>query len=336
MSTPTVQVVDEYNELIAPARDMVLSAPPVAVSLAELLAAEFPPRQVLMKPWLLSQSLNMIYSWRGVGKTYLALLIAYALASGGKALGWTAPEPVPVLYVDGEMPGAALRERVARIVEAADTEPPDGSLRFVTPDCQPHGIMPDLATYEGQAALGAVLGDAMVIVLDNLSCLVRHADGRENEAESWLVVAEWGLRMRAAGRSVLFVHHAGKGGQQRGTSKREDLLDTSILLKRPSDYTPDQGARFEIHFEKARALHGADVEPIEAALTTDGAGRQSWVMRPVADAIDRQMIELAELGVSQAEIARELDCHRSTVLRTLRRAQDEGRYRPPSGGRRRG
>lgn len=324
------QQIDEFTEVIhVPG---ARGGAPVAVDLADLLAANFPPRQMLMAPWLQTQSLGMIYAWRGVGKTHVALGIAYALASGGEFLGWTAPDPVPVLYLDGEMPGAALRERMARIVEAATTEPPAGHLRFITPDVQADGIMPDLATYEGQDAVQAVLGDALVIVVDNLSCLVRRA-GKENEAESWQIVAEWGLRMRAAGRSVVFIHHAGKGGQQRGTSKREDLLDTSILLKRPSDYMPEEGARFEIHFEKARALFGKDVDPVEAKLVTDATGRQSWTLRPVTEGTEHQMIELAELGLSQADIAREMGCHRSTVLRTLRRAEDEGRYRPPASGR---
>jgi putative DNA primase/helicase len=37
---------------------------------------------------------------------------------------------------------------------------------------------------------------------------------------------------------LLIVHHTGKGGEQRGTSRREDVLDTSISLRRPADYAP--------------------------------------------------------------------------------------------------
>ncbi len=323
----TVESQDPHTEILR-IHTPIAGKPPIALDLASLLTTSFPERRMLLSPWLQSQSLNMLYAWRGVGKTHVALSIAYALASGGAFLGWKSAEPVPVLYLDGEMPGAALRERVARIVESAANEPPESFLRFVTPDCQHDGIMPDLATYEGQHSIERVLGDAQVIIVDNLSCLVRHSGASENDAESWLMVAEWGLRMRASGRSVLFIHHAGKNGNQRGTSKREDLLDTSILLKRPSDYTADEGARFEIHFEKARALFGQEVEPIEATLTTDAKGTQTWTMRPVAEAADQQMIEMAELGLSQAEIARELGYNRSTVCRALNKAQQEGRYRP--------
>jgi hypothetical protein len=252
--------------------------------------------------------------------------IAYALASGSEFLDWKAPEPVPVLYLDGEMPGAALRERLARIVASNDREPPEGFLRFMTPDLQPAGVMPNLAEIEGQDAIESQLGDARVIVVDNLSCMVR--GGKENEGDSWVPIAEWALRMRATGRSVIFIHHAGKGGAQRGTSKREDLLDVVILLKRPADYVATEGARFEVHFEKARSLFGQEVAAIEATLHTDGKGLQEWKTGTVADASEEQMIGLMELGLSQAEVARELGCHRSTVMRTLKKAEAEGRYKP--------
>ena len=298
----------------------------VAVSAHDLLAREFPPREVLLDPWLTSQALVMIHAWRGVGKTHVALGIAYALSSAGSFLGWTASKPTSVLYIDGEMPGAALRDRLARLVTDSDSDAAPGVLRFITPDLQPGGMVPDLSTQEGQRAIDEVLGDATVIVVDNLSCLAR--SGKENEGDSWQPVAEWALRMRASGRSVIFIHHSGKGGQQRGTSKREDLLDVVIALKRPTDYTPQQGARFEIHFEKARSLHGQEVEPVEAALEMLPDGRQAWATRTASVVADKAMIELAELGLPHAEIARELGCHRSTVLRALRKAQEEGRYIP--------
>src|SRR3712207_8616616 len=44
-------------------------------------------------------------------------------------------------------------------------------------------------------------------------------------------------------RAVLFIHHQGKGGTQRGTSRKEDVLDTVIALRRPDDYSPAEGAR---------------------------------------------------------------------------------------------
>lgn len=300
--------------------------PPVIVDAATLLARTFKPRVQLLSPWLTTQSLTMIYARRGVGKTHMALGVAYALASGGEFLGWEAAEPVRVLYLDGEMPGADLKQRLASIIANSPNEPPSGHLQIMTPDVQPFGMLPNLYERDGQRAIDAVMGDAQVIIVDNLSCLVR--GGKENEGESWQPVAEWALRMRSAGRSVIFIHHAGKGGQQRGTSKREDLLDTVISLRRPSDYTPDEGARFEVHFEKARALYGEDVDPIDARLQTMSDGKQAWTTRKVSDATDDQIIDMAEMGMTTREIGADLGLNHSTIVRTLARLKDAGRYTP--------
>ena len=299
---------------------------PVVVTSSGLLAAKFPPREQLLSPWLLSQSLSMIYAPRGVGKTHVSLGIAHALGTGGGFLGWKAAAPVGVLFLDGEMPGSDLRHRWERIIASTGRADDEGMVRFMTPDLQPNGVMPNLYNAQGQDAITDAAETSQVIIVDNISALVR--GGKENEGESWQPVAEWALAMRSSGRSVVFIHHAGKTGQQRGTSKREDLLDTVIALRRPADYSPDQGARFELHFEKARALYGEDVTPMEACMVARADDTHEWSLRQVADASEEQMIELAELGLSAREIGAELGVNHSTVVRNLKRLQQDGRYTP--------
>lgn len=72
------------------------------------------------------------------------------------------------------------------------------------------------------------------------------------------------------------VHHAGTNGRQRGRSRREDALDTVIAFRRPEDYSPEHGARFEVHFEKLRnRVDGDAAVPFEAKLaatSTDETG----------------------------------------------------------------
>jgi hypothetical protein len=294
------------------------------VGMQEFIDMELPPRETMLAPWLMTQSLNMIYGWRGVGKTHVSLGISYALACGGKFLTWEADKPRRVLLVDGEMPAPALQERLATIIASSEIMPEPGFLSIITPDLQ-KGAMPDFATHEGQNSVSQIAEQvgAELIVIDNLSCLVR-SGGRENEAESWLSVAEWALLQRQAGRSILFIHHSGKDGQQRGTSKREDLLDVVICLRRPPNYEPASGAVFEVHYEKARHLSGNDVDVIEAQMTVDPDKKSTWACRIIQEATYFRVANLANEGLSQKEIAEELGIDKSNVSRAMSKAREAG------------
>lgn len=112
------------------------------------------------------------------------------------------------------------------------------NLVFLTPDLQEFG-MPDLATNRGQKLIEKYITDEVdLIIVDNLSCLVR--SGKENDGESWLPIQEWALKLRAKGKSVLFIHHSNKNGGQRGTSRKEDVIDNVVCLKHPINYTSDR------------------------------------------------------------------------------------------------
>ena len=54
------------------------------------------------------------------------------------------PSPGGVLYVDGEMPGIVLQERITRIVASSEREAAPGMFRIITPDMQAAG-MPNLS-----------------------------------------------------------------------------------------------------------------------------------------------------------------------------------------------
>ena len=127
------------------------------------------------------------------------------------------------------------------------------------------------------------LSGVELLILDNLSALCR--SGKENEGESWLPVQEWLLRLRQQGHSVLLVHHAGKSGAQRGTSRREDLLDTVVALQHPSDYAVSDGLRCEVHYEKARGFHGQDARPFEVRMQLEGSGAAHWTTSDAEDAL---------------------------------------------------
>jgi putative DNA primase/helicase len=292
-----------------------------ALGLNQFLALDIKPREMVLSPFMPTQGLVEVYAPRGVGKTHTSLGIAYAVASGGEFLRWSAPSARKVLFIDGEMPASTMQERLATIVAGSDKEPPDENyVRIVTPDVQEHGI-PDLGTEEGQASVNVLLDDAELIVLDNISSLMPSV--RENEADDWARVQGWMLELRRQGRAVLFVHHAGKGGDQRGTSRREDVLDTVVKLQRPNNYVASEGARFEVHYGKARGFLGDDARPFEAKLEVrDGVAM--WSVKDLELSSVEQVASLLNEGVAQKDIADMLDLDKSTVSRHARKARGLG------------
>lgn len=285
-----------------------------SITIHDFLAMEITPQALILDPIIPKQGVCMVYAYRGIGKTHVALGIAYAVATGGSFLKWSAPTPRKVLYVDGEMPAVTMQERLARQVQSYDVEPPSSDyLRIITPDLQERGI-PSISTPEGQQAIAQHLGGVELVILDNISTLCR--GGRENESESWNPIQEWSLSLRKRGICVLFIHHAGKNNQQRGASKREDIMDTVISLKRPNDYESSQGARFEVHYEKSRGFTGSDAVPFEAWLKN-----HDWHTSEIEDNEMAKVLMLSQQGVSQRDIAQEMQFSAAKVNRLLKKAK---------------
>jgi hypothetical protein len=286
----------------------------------EFFQLHIPERGMILDPIVPEKGLVMLYASRGIGKTYLACGISYAIATGTKFLKWDASRPRKVLHCDGEMPAADLRERFSQLM-AGGVTPEPGMLQILTADLIDMGIG-NLASAKVQQEIDALLDGIEFLVLDNLSSLTSVI--RDNDAESWNPIQEWLLRLRRRGVSVLIIHHAGKGGEQRGTSRREDVLDTSLSLRRPSDYQTTQGARFEIHFEKARGIHGERAKPFEAQfeLREETA---LWTVREIEDVNLARVKALLDDGLTVREIADETGIPRSTVGRLKKQIEAVGR-----------
>lgn len=291
----------------------------VAINYRELLQKVLPIRENLLDPWLPKAGLCMIYAQRGIGKTFFALEVALAVAYGDSYLSFNAPKPARVLYIDGEMPSNTMQERLAQIEKRKAENPCMIEPIFIMDGLQIES-MPDLSTIAGQAIIESFVEQADLIIIDNISCLCR--SGKENESDSWVIVQEWALQQRREGKSILFIHHAGKSGNQRGTSKREDILDTVINLKHAKDYDPSLGACFELHFEKARNIMGNDIKPLVCQLTENG-----WQFKPLETSNYLKVVELLKEGFKQIDIADELGISKGQVSKLANKAKQSGDYR---------
>jgi hypothetical protein len=187
------------------------------------------------------------------------------------------------------------------------------------------GTQPDLATRDGQLRLMEDWGHPELVVLDNLASLAGFKSG---DPDAWSTLQRFLVLQRQLGRAVLLVHHANKQGAQRGSSRREDVLDLVLALRRPDGYTPREGARMEIHFEKTRGLYGDAVEPIEARLATDGpdgiGGRARWTWGPARTDALTQLVVLLKDGLNPNQAARTLGISKSKSYLLRQRAVERG------------
>jgi len=304
----------------------------VSFSHQELIEKQIPERKFILKPWLPEAAISMVYAPPGVGKSYLCLSAAGTIASGGtlfKTSPWEAPEPKRVLYVDGEMHEADLQMRIKKLFNDLGKNIPDNHLRYINGSWQSEFI-PDLSNPEGQALIEEVIVDqgTKVLFLDNLSTLCR--SGRENETDSWKQMQTWLLQLRWRGIAVVLVHHAGKGKdengkpRQRGTSMREVILESSIVLDHPKDYSEEMGCLFELSYVKARGFYGADAVPLEVKLDEKN-GMFSWLDKKLSVKTYDTIVDMHGEGTTSVkEIASELGISAQAVRKHIRQAKKKG------------
>jgi putative DNA primase/helicase len=298
------------------------------VGLHDFLALRVPPREMLLAPILPERSLSMLYAPRGIGKSWLSLTIGLAVASGSSVLRWTAPRPRRVLFVDGEMLLSDLQTRLNLILAGLNAEIPGDGFRVLAADNTERGI--NLSSSEGQQELERHLDGVDLLILDNLSTLL--PNGSEGASDAWLPMQNWLLKLRRRGVAVLLIHHAGVNGRQRGTSRREDALDTVIALRRPGDYSPEQGARFEVHLEKTRSMVGEGATPLEAAVasfkTEGGQSAIRWTAGDLKPSVFEQAAILFQQGKTVRQVKILLGISHGEAGRLRLRANAEGLLGP--------
>lgn len=273
-----------------------------------------------MGDWFCEGDCGFIYAFRGVGKTWLALAIAQSISTGGRLGEWQGHKPAKVLYIDGGMPPDLMRDR-RKGLEASNA-----NLEFLNHEIlfERTGKVLNITSREVQQAISARCANARVkvVVLDNLSTL---ASGmKENEADSWELVSNWLLDLRRRKIAVVIVHHAGRSGEMRGTSKREDSVFWIVALddaKKNADNK--RGARFISRFTKPSRNTQEEIPAYEWHFVTDTNGEVS-ISHKQAQSID-VFRRLVEDGVTDCnQIAQEMKVSPATLSRFAKKGFDDG------------
>lgn len=219
---------------------------PWAVSAAEMKATARNTPPPLIDRLLPSQAVVTFAGEPGIGKSFVALSWAAAVAEGRSWFGHKTREPMPVVYVLGEG-WSQFGNRVAAW-ETLHGHQLGPNLRFV--DGASQGL--DLADPESVDAIidELVAIEPAMVVFDTFSMLSRIRSENDN-AEVAGVFAGAHRMARCVEATVVLIHHVSKGaGQVRGAtafkgnadtvitasrSTKEDEEDTFVLSTRPQD-----------------------------------------------------------------------------------------------------
>lgn len=304
----TVQSANPETELLAHWKSCFEKSVVTADALA---LAVVPPREPVVGEWFKQGDLGFLFAPRGMGKTWLAMQLATCVAEGRDFGPWSVTTPRAVLYVDGEMAMDSTKARHAALSHGASR------LHYLHHERLFHecGAVLNLSTPTSQQALlqHCLAEKIEVVFLDNLSCLFSGI--KENDADSWETVLPWLLELRRNRIAVVFIHHAGRNGAMRGTSRREDAAFWVLQLSEgQDDGQAAPGARFISRFVKNRNATEESCPPLQwhFGKKDDGKAGVSWKKLSPVD-VFRQWIEdgltsatdiAAEMGLSKGQISK--------------------------------
>jgi hypothetical protein len=323
--------VDAQERLSILIENADLYEPPKQVSQEDLILTsnqfielDMPDKRKFLNPWLSENSISLISGWRGCGKTWFALSVLNAVSTGQSFGPWTCDEPVRCLFCDGEMPIQDVRERIKYLGINSDN-----LIIYCDALMHQHGLpRAHLANEAWRTKMKSILitRHVKLWVVDNLASLASGLD--ENSKKEWDPVNQWLLDLRFAGISTIMLHHMNKDGGQRGTSGREDNLDVSIALKKPSDYVPEDGARFITHFTKGRISTG-DLNLISDTefklIQDDKSGAYTWTFGNVRKETSRAVLEMISEGVTDTKaICEALGITKGRVSQVKKQAINDG------------
>jgi hypothetical protein len=239
--------VTEQEEL----KKCLLKLKKASVTTLALQKKPIKSKDPLIDDWMREGDIGFIYATRGTGKTWFALDMAKAVAKHQTLGAWKSHGSVPVLYIDGEVAANDMKNR-CRLLEADSDK-----LTYLNHELlfdEGDGAVVDLGSEKYQQAIQLYCEELKikVLFLDNLSCLAPTID--ENEGIAWSEnLLQWTLWFRRKNMSIVFVQHAGRNGQMRGHSRREDPANWIIKLTEAWQSGDERiGAKFYARFDKNR------------------------------------------------------------------------------------
>ena len=279
---------------------------PMTINANELLEIDAPSPEPIWGPGFCTRNLTMVYGTRGVAKTRWAMKLAHTIAAGGKFLCWAVGDPRRVLYIDGELGLPSLRNRYRAIEAEAALSPEGDYFRVLSKDHCGHQLW-NISNPKDQAKYDAAIGNAEVVIFDNLLSCMFPMDGKDDEVAQWRRVAPWLFHLREAGKLVILIHHTGKSGEQLGSSVKENFLDTCILLKKCQVERNIDGCEFDFIWTKTRDVKKSEAPNLHIELLDDDEGTPRWYWSSLGEEREQSIKNMKAMGISKRDAARELN-----------------------------
>jgi AAA domain len=276
------------------------------------------PRVSLLGEWLCEGDYGIIFGPRGVAKTWFSLMIAHSVATAGTIGEWAAEVAKKVLFIDGEMPADMIRDRLLGLGGTENITLLNHEILFD----RTQSVINITSVQQQDALLQLCIQQQFkLLILDNLSVCAFGI--KENDSFEWEQLHRWLLQFRRHGIAVILLHHAGKTGQIRGTTKREDAAAWVISLTDAKERNEDKrGSRFISYFAKQSRNCMNTLAYEWHVVLDDGRVDINWKLAQGADLV----LQCIREGVSECSmIAGEMGVSPATVCRLAKKLQDSGK-----------
>ena len=295
--------------------------------LDDFLAEDFPDSKRLLGP-IHNESVIIGAGPPGSGKTNVAIGIAHAVCAGRNFLGWHAPDKHSVFYVDGEMSGRQLQDRLNLYDFPDDHEPLHivNAISWVARQGLEH---PNLAHPDWQERICEWANGRRLVILDNVVSLVNAPGLSFSSDEFWRTVIPLNLRLRAMGCTVIWLDHTNAEGRPFGTRTKEWGADLVFTLKendRTSYYDDCPGVAFTVSFRKVRGIKGKEHQNIDCEMCPDENGKAVWTWKTTKATEMHEAAALQASGMTQRQISRQTGMALGKVNKLLKAANKAHEY----------
>lgn len=223
-----------------------------------IMAAQYDPIRWIV-PDYLPEGFSVLAGRQKLGKTWLAIDWAIAVATGGVAMGTIPVEAGHVLYIDLENGPRRIQRRIRALFPNDAYTPNLAMLDWVTEaPALDKGLLPALEDWRHSVS------SPRLVVLDVLQRVKPAGNASrnayENDYATWAPLQTWAME---CGIAVVGLHHTRKGGADdplealSGSNGLSAVADTTLLLDRTSSGI-------------TLFVRGRDVEEKESALSFSG------------------------------------------------------------------